>query len=157
MGLVQIWQSSWAILIAKTAIRSSHFAIAHLLVGPHGFGQITRDGVFVWHSNRKNLMRMLSIFTLPILAATAQIALAAPATAEPLETGSFEHEGYTYVYKVAQKGESQVITGRRYPGGVPFSLKVREGTVKGTSNGLDVKFNLEEARGAAAGAKLSMR
>ena len=102
-------------------------------------------------------MRMLSIFTLPILAATAQIALAAPAAAEPLETGSFEHEGYTYVYKVAQKGESQVITGRRYPGGVPFSLKVREGTVKGTSNGLDVKFNLEEARGAAAGAKLSMR
>lgn len=102
-------------------------------------------------------MRMLSIFTLPILAAAAQIALAAPAAAEPLETGSFKHEGYTYVYKVMQKGEGQVISGRRYPGSVPFSLKVSEGKVKGTSNGLDVKFSLEEARGAASGAKLSMR
>lgn len=106
-------------------------------------------------------MRMLSV--LAVIAAPAMIAMAAPATAEPTgpaETGSFEHEGYTYVYSVEQKGDAQLISGRRYPGGTAFSLRVRNGKVTGTSGGNAVSFSLSEVEGAADGAKpseLSMR
>lgn len=100
-------------------------------------------------------MRMLSIF-----AASAVISFAAPAVAGTVETTSFQHEGITYVYKVEQKGSAQVITGKRYPGGVKFSLRLREGKVNGVSNGIPVHFDESAARGAAATAKptaLSMR
>jgi len=103
-------------------------------------------------------MRMLSV--LSIAAASMVAAIAVPATAETPESGSFKHGGYTYVYKMQQVGEAQVITGHRYPGGAAFSLRVRDGQVSGVSNGVGVSFNVDEAAGAAAGAKptmLSMR
>ena len=97
-------------------------------------------------------MRMLSIF-----AAAAAISVAAPAAAE---TSSFEHEGYTYIYKVEQKGGSRVISGTRYPGAVRFRLSLRDGNVKGISNGVRVGFPALDAAGAANAAQpttLSMR
>lgn len=100
-------------------------------------------------------MRMLSIF-----AAAAVMSLSAPAAAETVETKSFEHEGITYVYKVEQKGGSQVITGKRYPGGISFRLSLRDGAVNGVSNGVRVGFRALDAKGAADAAKpttLSMR
>lgn len=100
-------------------------------------------------------MRMLSIF-----AAAAAISLAAPVAAETAETSSFEHDGYTYVYKVEQKGGAQVISGKRYPGGARFTLRVRDGMVDGVSNGVAVRFGAADAKGAADAAKpktLSMR
>lgn len=100
-------------------------------------------------------MRMLSVF-----AAVAVISIAAPAVAETAETSSFEHEGFTYVYKVEQKGNAQIITGKRYPGGARFSLRLRDGKVNGVSNGVAVNFDQSDAQGAAASAHptaLSMR
>lgn len=91
-------------------------------------------------------MRMLSV--LSILAAPAAVMLATPAHAKPDETGSFEHDGYTYVYTVKDRGESQIIRGYRYPGGAAFSLRVRDGMVSGTSNGTPVHFSLSDAEGA---------
>ena len=102
-------------------------------------------------------MRMLSV--LAILAAPAAAAISSPALAEP-ETGSFKHEGYTYVYEVKEQGSTQLISGRRYPGAVPFSLRVRDGVVSGTSNGTPVTFDVSEAAGAADDAepvKIGMR
>lgn len=103
-------------------------------------------------------MRMLSV--LAVLAAPVAVAFASPALAKDEEKGSFEHGGYTYVYEVQQQGSAQLISGRRYPGATPFSLRVRNGEVSGTSNGMSVNFNVSEAAGAAADAKpveISMR
>lgn len=100
-------------------------------------------------------MRMLSI-----IAASAVISLSAPALAETADTTSFKHDGYTYVYKVEQKEGAQVISGRRYPDGAKFSLRVRDGKVAGLSNGVSVRFGVADAKGAATSAKpakLSMR
>jgi len=103
-------------------------------------------------------MRMLSV--LSIAAVSVAASLAVPATAETPDSGSFQHDGYTYVYKMQQVGEAQVISGRRYPGGTAFSLRVRDGKVSGVSNGVAVRFDVSDAAGAAAGAKparLTMR
>lgn len=103
-------------------------------------------------------MRMLSV--LSIAAASVVASFAAPAIAETPDSGSFRHGGYTYVYKMQQVGEAQVISGHRYPGGAAFSLRVRDGKVSGVSNGVAVSFDVSDAAGAATGAKpamLSMR
>lgn len=100
-------------------------------------------------------MRMLSL-----IAAGAALSFAVPALAEPAATSGFKHDGYTYVYTVEQKGDMQLISGHSYPGGAPFSLVVRGDRVSGSSNGVAVSFNVEDARGAATGAspaKISMR
>lgn len=103
-------------------------------------------------------MRMLSV--LSVVAASLVASVAVPALAETAESGSFKHEGYTYVYKTQQVGEASVISGRRYPGGSAFSLRVRNGEVSGVSNGVSVSFNVNDAAGAAEGAQpaqLSLR
>jgi len=103
---------------------------------------------------------MLSIFAFAAAAVPAAIILASPASAEPDRNGSFEHDGYTYVYKVRDQGEAQLIQGRRYPDGAAFSLRVRNGMVSGVSNGASVSFRVADAAGSAKGAKeaeLSMR
>ncbi|MCF8708843.1 hypothetical protein [Rhizorhapis sp. SPR117] len=94
---------------------------------------------------------------LSIIAAGAVLSFVSPALAGPVETGSFERDGYTYVYKVEQKGESKVITGRSYPGGKKFSLVVRGDMVTGTSNGTPVRFHVAEAASATKSTALSMR
>ena len=88
-------------------------------------------------------MRMLSV-----IAATATIFTAVPALAETGGESSFTHEGRTYVYKVADKGTARYITGRSYPHGGSFALRVRDGKVDGTSNGTPVRFDVAEARDA---------
>ncbi|MBK5264800.1 MAG: hypothetical protein JJE34_06135 [Alphaproteobacteria bacterium] len=100
-------------------------------------------------------MRMLSI-----IAAGAVLSFASPALADPAETVSFKHDGYTYVYKVEQEGEKKVITGRIYPDGKKFSLIVRGDVVTGVAGGAAVEFNVADAKGAASTAKataLTMR
>lgn len=103
-------------------------------------------------------MRMLSV--LSVVAASLVASLAVPALAETPDSGSFSHGGYTYVYKMEQVGEAKVISGRRYPGGSAFSLRVRGDEVSGVSNGVPVSFNVSDAAGAAEGARptrLSLR
>lgn len=99
-------------------------------------------------------MRMLSMF-----AAIAATSLAAPAVAESGKSASFEHEGVTYVYTVEQKGDAQVISGKRYPGAIRFRLRVRDGHVSGISNGVAVRFRESQALGASSAnpTTLSMR
>lgn len=88
-------------------------------------------------------MRMLSV-----IVATATIFTAVPALAETDGESSFTYEGRTYVYTVAQKGDAQYITGRSYPNGGSFALRVRDGKVNGTSNGNSVRFDVADAQGA---------
>lgn len=95
-------------------------------------------------------MRMLSKIVLAGLAGTTF--LAAPANADEAGKQRFIHEGYTYVYKVKPVKEGQLISGTRYPGATAFNLTVRNGKVSGVSDGQKVAFNIDEARGAAAGA-----
>ncbi|MDF0543457.1 hypothetical protein PX699_13970 [Sphingobium sp. H39-3-25] len=87
-------------------------------------------------------------------AAPAAALFASAAVAGDAPKARFVHEGYTYVYQVKEdnKGASR-ISGNRYPGGAAFSLVVRDGKVNGVSGGQSVAFNVEAARGAAAGAK----
>lgn len=92
-------------------------------------------------------MRMLPVLS---FAASIAMSIAAPASADTGNTRSFEHEGFRYVYKVVEDGPSQHITGRRYPGSVPFSLTVRDGMVSGTSDGKSVRFSVSSAAGAFA-------
>lgn len=95
-------------------------------------------------------MRMLSKIVLAGAAGSAF--LAAPAIADEAGKGRFVHEGYTYVYQVKEAKEGQTISGTRYPGAEAFNLRVRDGKVVGTSAGQKVAFNVNDARGAAAGA-----
>lgn len=91
-------------------------------------------------------MRMLSKFMVATLVGAA---VSAPAMAEEAGKQSFTHEGYTYVYHVKDTKTGQVISGRRYPDAVAFNLAVKNGKVSGVSNGHQVSFGVEEARGAA--------
>ena len=88
-------------------------------------------------------MRMLSIVIIP-----AGVAFTTPAFAKPSEEMSFKHEGVTYVYSVVEKGAAHFITGRSYPRGGTFALKVEDGSVVGTSNGSRVRFDVADAQGA---------
>mgnify|MGYP001546394218 CR=1 FL=1 len=101
-------------------------------------------------------MRMLPVLS---FVATIAMSIAAPALADTAETQSFEHEGTRYVYKVVEKGNAQKITGHYYPGAVPFSLIVQNGTVSGVSNGGRVRFKVSAAQGAikASDSRLTMR
>lgn len=88
-------------------------------------------------------MRMLSI-----VIATAAVTFAAPVLAKPSEKMSFKHEGTTYVYTVVEKDSAQYIKGHSYPLGGTFTLKVKNGSVVGTSNGQPVHFDVADAQGA---------
>ncbi|PZU57852.1 MAG: hypothetical protein DI547_12395 [Sphingobium sp.] len=94
---------------------------------------------------------MLSKFVLAGAAATAFVA--APAIADEAGKQRFVHEGYTYVYQVKEQAGNKTISGTRYPGAEAFNLTVRNGKVSGVSGGQNVAFNVDDARGAATGAK----
>lgn len=96
-------------------------------------------------------MRMLSKIVFAAVPAAALFASAAVAGDAP--KARFVHEGYTYVYQVKEDKGASRISGNRYPGGAAFSLVVRDGKVNGVSGGQNVAFNVDSARGAAAGAK----
>lgn len=96
-------------------------------------------------------MRMLSKIVFAAVPAAALFASAAVAGEAP--KARFVHEGYTYVYQVKEDKGASRISGNRYPGGAAFSLVVRDGKVNGVSGGQNVAFNVDSARGAAAGAK----
>lgn len=92
-------------------------------------------------------MRMLSKF---IVAGAVSAIAATAAQAEDTAKQRFTHEGYTYVYDVQDTAAGKKISGRRYPGAVAFNLSVKNGKVSGVSNGHQVSFPVEEARGAAS-------
>jgi hypothetical protein len=94
---------------------------------------------------------MLSKIVFAAVPAAALFASAAVAGDAP--KARFVHEGYTYVYQVKEDKGASRISGNRYPGGAAFSLVVRDGKVNGVSGGQNVAFNVDSARGAAAGAK----
>ena len=84
-------------------------------------------------------MRMLFI--------TAALALTAtPAFAETAPTTTFEHEGVTYTYSTAVRGDVRIIQGTSLPGGQTFNLTVRGGRVSGTSGTSRVSFRLRDVK-----------
>jgi hypothetical protein len=86
-----------------------------------------------------------------LAAAAAWFTVAAPATAAEGEQ-SFQHDGYTYVYKTAETATgAKLITGHRLPGNAPFRLTVKGHRVTGTSGNAAVAFDTTQARGAAGG------
>ena len=91
------------------------------------------------------------------VAFTAALIVAAPALAEKPAQIRFECDGETYVYKVIEKGEATVISGRRYPSGAAFHLVVRNGMVRGTSGGWPVSFSLASMREVAPPERLAVR
>lgn len=92
-------------------------------------------------------MRMLSKFMI----ATVAVAAATTAVhAEDAPKQRFTHEGYTYVYQVKDTKTGRVISGRRYPDAVAFNLAVKGDKVSGVSGGQQVRFAVEDARGAAS-------
>jgi hypothetical protein len=78
---------------------------------------------------------MLKTLALTLALAT----VAAPALAE-----TFTHEGVTYEYTVAQKGNVRIITGKDTISGRPFELTVRNGWVDGHVDGAPVSFSKRE-------------
>lgn len=86
-----------------------------------------------------------------LAAAAAWFTIAAPAMAAEGEQ-SFQHDGYTYVYKTAEAAHgAKVITGHRLPDRAPFHLVVKGHRVTGTSGNANVAFDTAQARGAAGG------
>lgn len=78
-----------------------------------------------------------------VSAAALAAIVPAAALAEPVK-GQFEHEGYSYVFTATEKGDSRIISGKRYPGAEAFRLVVADGRVRGTSAGKPVSFRLAE-------------
>jgi hypothetical protein len=118
--------------------------------------KVQNNGVFVWHSNRRNLMRMLSIFS---AIATSALAIAvSPVQAKAGEPVTFERDGTVYTYRVEQQGEVQIIKGISRPDAGSFNLRVRGNRVVGVVNGRTVSFALpKDGAGKPQGTELSMR
>lgn len=102
-------------------------------------------------------MRMLSILAIPATMMACTILAATPVAAKETAKQSFEHDGYTYVYSVRAAKGGQIISGKRYPGAVRFSLLVSGDTVRGTSAGKPVSFLVKDARGATGLAALETK
>jgi len=86
-----------------------------------------------------------------LAAAAAWFTVAAPANAADAEQ-SFQHDGYTYVYKTSQGANgAKLITGQRLPDRAPFRLVVKGHRVTGTSGNAPVAFDTAQAKGAAGG------
>ncbi|GAA3700977.1 hypothetical protein GCM10022268_08700 [Sphingomonas cynarae] len=86
-----------------------------------------------------------------LVAAAAWFTIAAPATAAEGEQ-SFQHDGYTYVYKTTETAKgAKLISGHRLPDRAPFNLVVKGHRVTGTSGNANVAFDTAQARGAAGG------
>jgi hypothetical protein len=80
---------------------------------------------------------------------TASIGLALASTAaEANETRTFERDGVTYTYRVITKGDRQTIVGtsKIFNETRKFTLKVRNGEVRGEVDGRRVAFRSEDAR-----------
>lgn len=92
------------------------------------------------------------IFKLAI--AAAAFAVSAPAFAKG-EEASFQKDGYTYVYKVSETGNTKHIRGKYYPGGKSFALEVRNGRVEGTMNDAGIAFPLSSVPAGSGGALAS--
>ncbi|WP_336959957.1 hypothetical protein [Sphingobium aquiterrae] len=92
-----------------------------------------------------------------VAAPAAALLAAVPAIAGDAPKERFVHEGYTYIYQVKEEKGASRISGNRYPGGAAFSLVVRGGKVNGVSGGQQVAFDVDSARGAAAGAEVVAR
>ncbi|MCJ8159199.1 hypothetical protein [Sphingomonas sp. LaA6.9] len=97
-------------------------------------------------------MRMLLTISATVAALAGTSAIAASST----ET-TFEHDGYTYIYKSEVNDGRKVISGRRFPGNVPFRLVVNNGRVRGTTDGRPVSFKLSEIESLNAGEQIAAR
>lgn len=86
--------------------------------------------------------------TLTLLATAAAAVLATAANAHDAGEQRFVHDGQTYVYTSATRGDLQVLDGHRFPSGSRFHLVVRGDQVTGTANGTPVTFRTTEAQGA---------
>ncbi|WP_298089478.1 hypothetical protein [uncultured Sphingomonas sp.] len=85
--------------------------------------------------------------TILLAAATAATFATAAVAADEQR---FTHDGQTYVYTATPAKSGQVIEGRRYPGGEPFRLVVRDGRVSGFSGKTPGSFRAADAKGAVS-------
>jgi hypothetical protein len=80
---------------------------------------------------------------------TASIGLALAATAaQANEYRTFEQDGVTYSYRIIDKGDRQLIVGKSkiFNETRKFTLKVRNGEVRGEIDGRRVAFRSDDAR-----------
>lgn len=86
-----------------------------------------------------------------ILAAVALSTAALPtfALADAPEQVTLTHEGRTYVYSVAVRGETRVISGYEQSSQTPFTLRLRNGMVRGSYGTTPIAFRAGSARGGA--------
>lgn len=89
------------------------------------------------------MRKIIAILATVAAALTSTVGMAQPAQQ------TFEHDGQTYVYTSTNVGDRQVINGRRFPGGAPFRLVVRNGRVSGFAGGAPVSFRTADAKDAA--------
>jgi hypothetical protein len=82
------------------------------------------------------------MFKLPLTAALLVAAVAAPAAAQ--EKASFTYEGVTYSYTQEKVGNTTILKGSANTGD-RFHYSIRNGRVVGKSNGVPVKFSVEDA------------
>lgn len=90
-----------------------------------------------------------------IVAVSALIAAASPASAGP--TTTFERDGETYVYRTEVRNDHAIITGRRFPSGSAFRLVVRGDRVRGVSGGVPVEFTRRDALASVTDQALASR
>ncbi len=83
-----------------------------------------------------------------LIAASVGIALATSA-APAREYRTFERDGVTYRYRVIDRGDYQVIVGESkiFNETRKFTLKLRNGKVRGEVDGRRVAFRSDDARG----------
>lgn len=92
------------------------------------------------------------------LLALAPLSLSTPARADE-SSRSFEHEGVTYRYTVAERGSTTVLRGVAERGSTetPFSLRVRGGRVRGQVGLSEVSFPLTDVQPVVSGMALASR
>lgn len=80
------------------------------------------------------------------LLATAALTFGLLVSGPVIAAETLTHDGITYKYSVAQKGETRVITGYDTTNRRPFTLRVARGQVVGEVDGQPVSFALREVK-----------
>lgn len=101
------------------------------------------------------IKRFVAVATL----ALAPLSLTAPARADAPETVSFERDGVAYSYTVTERGNVTVLRGTAEEGSTktPFTLRVRNGHVRGQVGASSISFPLSSVSPSASDAVIASR
>jgi hypothetical protein len=106
------------------------------------------------------IKRFVTVATLALapLSLTTPARADAPETVSP-ETVSFERDGVAYSYTVTERGNVTVLRGTAEEGATktPFTLRVRNGHVRGQVGASSISFPLSEVRSGTVDAIIASR